>query len=488
MLGRLSNDLGYMLSNINTSIITSADILLAMYKNEDTICHFLLNDYGISYDDILSETDKYIVVKKEDGFTKKVNEILNLANEYMIKYHSDYIYDEHLFLAILNTDSIAKEILIDLGVDIDCAILDLMDIFNLDDDKNLDYTKSITKKAKDITFIGREEYIKRLDLIINRKVKNNPLLIGEAGVGKTAIVEGLAKYYLDNNINYEIISLDLGMAIAGAKYRGDFEERIMEVINKIENNSHIILFIDEIHNLVGIGGSEGGVDAANLLKPVLSRNNIKCIGATTIDEYKRYIEKDKALARRFENVYVYEPDKKEVIKILYGIKKDFEIYHNIIINDEIIEYIYETSKNIPNRRFPDKAIDILDEVCAYAKINNKDVTTDIVDEVLIDIIGINRYIKCKYDFLKKYVAKRYFGLNDICLVKILFNGNEEGLNELKDSVLEAFNMNNEVVLDIDLANYTDNMQISSLVGSAPGYVGYYDGGLLNHIKNIHNHY
>ena len=224
--------------------------------------------------------------------------------------------------------------------------------------------------------IGREKEIKKIEEILCRRTKNNPLLLGEPGVGKTAIIEGLALYISEGKVppklqNKQIISLDMASAVAGTKYRGEFEERMKKLIAEIENNDNIILFIDEIHTLIGAGGAEGAIDASNILKPALARGKIKCIGATTTDEYKKHFEKDKALDRRFQIINIEEPSIEETKNILNKLKPLYEEYHHVIISDDIIDKIITLSdKYIYNRFRPDKQIDILDEVCS--KVNIKD--------------------------------------------------------------------------------------------------------------------
>ena len=223
--------------------------------------------------------------------------------------------------------------------------------------------------------IGREKEIKRIIQILSRRTKNNPILIGEPGIGKTSIVEGLAFTIINENVprnllNKKIVSLDLAAVIAGTKYRGQFEERIKQIISEIKEDKNIILFIDEIHTLIGTGGSQGAMDAANILKPALARSEIQCIGATTIDEYRKYLQSDAALDRRFQTILVKEPSEEETFQILNGIKSKYEEHHHVIYEDEVIKKTIEYAKRyIPDRFFPDKAIDVLDEAGAMKKIS-----------------------------------------------------------------------------------------------------------------------
>ena len=390
--------------------------------------------------------------------------------------------EEHFFLSILKNECIAQDILNDVGLNIEEAILDINDIFDYDDE--LDIVENITKmveKGEVNPFIGREEYIKRMKVIINRKTKNNPLLIGEAGVGKTAIVEGLAKHYLERKENKEILYLDIGLSISGSKYRGDFEKRILDVIEKVQNNDRYILFIDELHNIVGTGSSEGSMDAANLLKPILARNKIKCIGATTSDEYYKIIAKDKALSRRFQPIFINEPSEKETLSILRGVRKYYTDYHGVDLSEELLEYIVNECERIVLRKFPDKAIDVIDEVLSKAKIDKqKTVTRENIDEAIDLIIGVKNskaFFHMNYHQLKKYAFRKYLHVNRKTLVNIL--AEKEEIEPLIDDLLFGFNMSKESVLEIDLSNYNEAFSISTLIGSPPGYIGYDGGGILS---------
>ena len=240
------------------------------------------------------------------------------------------------------------------------------------------YSIDLTKKAKEGKLdpvIGREKETRRVIEILSRRIKNNPCLIGDAGVGKTAIIEGLAEKIANKEVPDElkfkkIFSLDISMLLAGSKYRGDFEERMKKCLNEAQKNKNIILFIDEIHMIVGTGAAEGAIDASNILKPLLARGDIQLIGATTINEYRKYIEKDNALERRFQSVIVEEPSKENTILILKGIRDKYEAHHNVKIKDEAIYSAVELAKRyINDRNFPDKAIDLIDEACSRVKLD-----------------------------------------------------------------------------------------------------------------------
>ena len=249
------------------------------------------------------------------------------------------------------------------------------------------YGRDIVKSVKDGKIdpvIGRDDEIRSITRILSRKTKNNPVLIGEAGVGKTAIVEGLAQRIVKGDVpnslkNKTIWELDMGALVAGAKYRGEFEERLKAVLKEVkDSNGEIIMFIDEIHMIVGAGGMEGTMDAGNMLKPMLARGEIHCVGATTLNEYRKYIEKDSALERRFQKVLVSEPTVLDTITILRGLKQRFEVYHGVNIKDKaLIAAATLSNRYITNRFLPDKAIDLVDEACATVKVQMESVPTEL---------------------------------------------------------------------------------------------------------------
>lgn len=357
--------------------VSSEHILLSLLKIE-TKAKQLFNKHNITY----NEAEK--LIKKSN--TNTSNNYYTLTTKKIIdnafvtnKDNSSEITPINLTLSILDEkNSKAYTILQTLSKDINLLYKD--------------FVKELTKSENNILtelgtnlnelvinneidkVIGRDSEIERIIEILARKNKNNPILIGEAGVGKTAIVEELARRIVTKNIppilkNKIIISINLASIISGTKYRGEFEEKMNKIVKELENNNNIILFIDEIHTIVGAGGAEGAIDASNILKPMLARGKAKCIGATTINEYKKTIEKDKALDRRFQKIIIEEPNEKEIINILSKIKSDYEKFHNVRIPNEILKQIPILSKKyIFGRSEPDKSIDILDEVCAKTSI------------------------------------------------------------------------------------------------------------------------
>ncbi|MFH0804056.1 MAG: AAA family ATPase [Candidatus Zambryskibacteria bacterium] len=300
----------------------------------------------------------------------------------------EFVSTEHLFLACLDVPSGAKDVLSRFKIEKEKVLFLIQEIKQgrLPDTKSshknktlIKYTRSLTKMARENKLdpvIGRDEEISRIIQILSRRTKNNPILIGEAGVGKTAIAEGLAMRVVSGNApeslkDKEIVSLDLGLLVAGTKYRGEFEERLKNIIKEIEKSEgKIILFIDEIHTLVGAGSAEGSLDASNMLKPPLSRGELRAIGATTIKEYQKYIEKDPALSRRFQPVFVNEPSIEDAITILRGLKEKYELYHGVHITDDAIKAAVNlSSRYIADRFLPDKAVDLIDEAASHLKIS-----------------------------------------------------------------------------------------------------------------------
>ena len=363
--------------------VGSEHLLLSILKKDTDISN-KLKKYNLTYEIFKKEIIKIIGKGTKTSICFLYTPLLKRVMEnaiYGAKENNDgEVTVGHLFSSLLEEgEGVAIRILINLNVDLD----ELYQEFAF---KNIKKIKSknllvdeigldLTKNAKTLdSAIGRESEINRIIEILLRRKKNNPILIGSAGVGKTAIVEEIAKRISSGDVpnslkEKRIISLDMSTLVSGTKYRGEFEERVNKILKEVESNEDIILFIDEIHTLVGAGGAEGAIDASNIFKPALARNKLRCIGATTIAEYKKYIKDDKALDRRFQKVDINPPDKKALKDILLNIKDTYSKYHKTIINDDIIDYIIELSgKYIKNRYEPDASIDILDEVCAYVSL------------------------------------------------------------------------------------------------------------------------
>jgi len=446
---------------------------------------------------------------------------------------------EHILMAILKErGSSAYGIIKDLGAGIPKLHSDCADAFAADDSSMRTAVKlpNLSKFGKDLNALAaknkcdpvfaREEETERVMQILSRRTKNNPCLIGEAGVGKTAIAEGIARLLSSGKVpetlrGKHLFSLDIPSMVAGAKYRGDFEERIKLCIEEVSNAGNVILFIDEIHTIVGAGAAEGAIDAANILKPRLARGDIQIIGATTEDEYRRYIEKDGALERRFQPVRIEEPSEENSVKILNGIKECYEKHHKITISDSSIKAAVNLSKRyITDRFLPDKAIDLIDEACSRKKMKTErnifsddffcevkpsvEITEDDVAEVVSMKTGIpltrlteteTEKLSLMEDTIRKRITGQEKAVKIVCdaikrnrtglkdeqkpIGTFLFCGpTGVGKTELTKGLAEAFFGDEKNVIHIDMSEYQESFSASRLIGSPPGYVGFEDGGQL----------
>lgn len=417
----------YEAKHLKHAHVGTEHILLGLLHEGTNVAAKALSSIGIDLYTVRQRVHE--LVEKEDfddleteeiGYSPEAKTIMEYAVEQAQALGHDYIGTEHILLGIIyDTESIACEILISLGADLDIihdAILDLLNEDTLNDmpklnvfkenkapkkdnntkdnkQKNNSATPLLDKYGRDLNIlaqeekidpvIGRNREIERVIQILSRRTKNNPILIGEPGVGKTAVTEGLAQRLINGNIpkvlaSKRIISLNMASLVAGTKYRGDFEDRLKKIIDEIIENKNIILFIDEMHTLIGAGAAEGSMDAANILKPALSRGEIQVIGATTLKEYKKYIEKDSALERRFQTIMVNEPSVEDAISILKGIRNKYEEFHCAKITDEAIQAAVKISQRyITDRFLPDKAIDLMDEASAKVRLKTVNIPTNI---------------------------------------------------------------------------------------------------------------
>ena len=383
--------------SLGHAYIGSEHILLSLSKTEDSLASTILIKHGAKADVLKEKIKEYSGMGTKStlspkDMTPRCRKIIENSYRISLRYGAEKIGTEHILLSILEEkDSIAMKILGILNADITKMTDEIVTILRTaerhfeitkpkkegSDSPLLQYGKNLTEAArcgKLDPVIGREKETERIIRILSRKTKNNPCLIGEAGVGKTAIVEGLAERIVKGNVppllkGKSIISVDLTSMVAGAKYRGDFEDRIKNILSEATKNNSVILFIDEIHTIVGAGSAEGAIDAANILKPQLSRGEIQLIGATTFAEYHKFIEKDSALERRFQPLTVEEPDEKRTVEIIKGLKDRYEAHHNVKIEEDAISAAVTLSKRfIQDRYFPDKAIDVIDEACAKAAV------------------------------------------------------------------------------------------------------------------------
>ena len=385
--------------------IEAVHLLKAVIMTGESITNFLFQKLGVNQQNVMKVVDAQIaslpkVSGGEPYLSGEANAILQKAIDYSSKMGDQYVSLEPIILALFTEKSTASQILKDAGVtenELRKAIEELRKGNKVTSQSAEDTYEALSKYAINLNerarsgkldpVIGRDEEIRRVLQILSRRTKNNPILIGEPGVGKTAIAEGLAHRIIRGDVpenlkSKQIYSLDMGALIAGAKYKGEFEERLKAVVNEVmKSEGEIILFIDEIHTLVGAGKGEGAMDAANILKPALARGDLRAIGATTLDEYQKYFEKDKALERRFQIVMVDEPDELDAISILRGLKEKYENHHKVRIKDDaIIAAVQLSTRYISDRFLPDKAIDLMDEAAARLRMQMNSVP-EALDEV-----------------------------------------------------------------------------------------------------------
>lgn len=467
---------------LNHNYLGTEHILLGLLKLGQGIAVNVLRNLNIDYDTVLSEAERLvgfgpeIQVYGDPALTGKVKKVFEYANEEAVSLNHNYVGTEHLLLALLRqNDGVATQILENLSInlkEVRKEVLKELETFNLQlppmgmasqqsaprgqegAGPSNEKTPALKAYGHDLTelcregkldpVIGRKNEVEQLILILCRRRKNNPVLIGEAGVGKTAIVEGLAQAIVNNDVpdhlaNKKLISLDLTLMIAGTKYRGQFEERIKAVMDEIKKHGNILLFIDEIHTIVGAGAAEGAIDASNILKPALSRGEIQCIGATTIDEFRKHIEKDAALERRFQKIQVAPPTLEEAYSILSGLKKKYEEHHRCIFTDDAVRSaVFLSDRYITGRFLPDKAIDLIDIAGAKAHISKIHQPQEI-KQYEIEIEGLRQ---AKEDSIGKQEYEKAAKLRD----------KEKNLRKKLQSIHEEWEKNKEehqVIVDED---------------------------------------
>ena len=481
----------YTTKKFKLNKVGTESFLYVMFNEEDSICNFLLEDYRVKEEEILDIISKYIIIRSQSGeYTDKFLEVIETAKKVSKDNKSNFVREEHLLYALLITkETIFLDTIIRLNLNPFNLIEDLKAYFSFQQNQEIDsYSISLTELARNKKLnkmIGRNDYLERMKIVLSRKNKNNILLIGSAGVGKTALVEGLCYDLLEQKSNYNVISLNISSLIANTKYRGDFEARINKVLQEVVDSENAILFIDEIHTIIGAGSSDNLLDVANIIKPYLVRNNFRCIGATTSEEYQKTIVKDKALARRFQPIFVNELNKEETLNVLNGIKDDYIDFHKVEIDSKIFDYIIKIcDEKIITRKFPDKAIDLLDEsMCiakskGYSKLKHKH-----VDEAFKNITGaLTGVLDYNYKFneLEPYFLDNYLGIKESKnLVSVLFRGDDYNLKLLTEEIKMGFGITSEMILELNMSNYSDTTSLSSLIGSAPGYIGYDDGGIIS---------
>ena len=380
------------------SYVGTEHLLLGLLKEGTGVAARVLQGQGVTEDKIIKQIEELIgrgtTSAVSTDFTPRTKKVIELALNEARRLGHSYIGTEHLLLGIMREgESVAVRILMDLGVDPHKLLTDIVRMLNEDapaaggEPRNVSgysntptlnqFGRDLTQMAREGKFdpiIGRDREIERVIQILSRRTKNNPCLIGEPGVGKTAIVEGLAQKIVEGNIpellkDKRVFTLDLSSMVAGAKYRGEFEERLKKAMDEVRKAGNVILFIDEMHTIIGAGAAEGAIDASNILKPALARGEIQVIGATTLKEYRKHVEKDAALERRFQPITVGEPTQEDTIEILMGIRDKYEAHHRVKITDGALEAAAKlSSRYITDRYLPDKAIDLIDEAASRVRL------------------------------------------------------------------------------------------------------------------------
>ncbi|CAN5649347.1 ATP-dependent Clp protease ATP-binding subunit [soil metagenome] len=522
-------------SKLGHAMIGPEHLLLGLMREGGTASK-VLGEFGATLDGFRRQVEE--MVGRGDGLprnetaaiTPRARRVMELAGSEARSLGSNVIATEHILLGIIREgDGVAYRILQQLTRDVDTVrwrILAAADPKQQQETVNTpfldEYARDLTKEARDGKLdpvIGRTEEIRRVIQILTRRTKNNPVLIGEPGVGKTAIVEGLAQSIVDGRVppnlaNVRVLSIDLSNIVAGTKYRGEFEERLRQVIEELRS-AKVIAFIDELHTLVGAGGAEGTLDAANILKPPLSRGEVQVSGATTTGEYHRYIEKDAALERRFQPVIVLEPSPEESLEILHGLREKYEAHHGVVIPEAILELsIRFGERSLPGRNFPDKAIDLIDEAASRTRLNKSlgfpvlegndgtpIVSREDVESVVnswggiyVDdqdaeklahiesnlrraVVGQDKAIKALGAALRR--ARVGLGGRTRVSASFLFVG-PSGVGKTflaKQLAVELFGSERALVR-LDMSEFQEAHTVSKLIGAPPGYVGHEQGGRL----------
>lgn len=466
--------------------VGSEILLLSLMQLKDSMTSMLLKEFMVKEEDIKSYIKSTIFFRK-NPYTSKFYEIINYATGLLDE--EDYTYDEPYLLAIVKCqDNVAYDILKKYGITerIITEEVEHVSEYIKNENKVLVNLSKLAREDRLNTLVGRTEILDKMERILFKKQKNNPLLIGEAGVGKTGLVEGLAYRFIEKYPSITIYSLDISILMAGTRYRGDLEEKLIDVIDIIKGENSI-LFIDEIHNITSSNSSESSLDIASILKPILARSEIKCIGATTLEEYYKYIDKDKALSRRFVSIFVPEVSIDECINILEEIKYRYERYYHIKYPKNIISYLVHMSELITNRRYPDKAIDIMDEAGVYAKsLGKKQVSKNHVDKIVFEYLSLDKdsIIKKLEEINPSYKEEIHKYLNNQNKFYCLKLDSDDYKKDLED-LMNIFSIGIENVLVVDMDEYQDYSHVNNLIGAPSGYVGYENGGIIT--EHIYRH-
>ncbi len=552
------NEAQSLAKELGHDYIGTEHILYGIAKAKDTIISEVLKDHKITPELIKDEIKEYIgisdKINNEDELelTPKSKAIIQKAVEEAVKNDRKLVTAEDLFTGIaVQGESLAVEILLEITDKPEDIYYEMEEKVKenppeeegkegkIKAEKIDPKTPNLNKYGIDLTarakqgvldpVIGREVETERVIEILSRRTKNNPCIVGEPGVGKTAVVDGLAQKIVEGKVpdvlkDKKVVSIDLASMLAGARFRGDFEERVKNTLKEVEKSTNIILFIDEIHNIVGTGGAEGQMDAANILKPILARGEIQLIGATTIKEYRKFIEKDAALERRFSQVLVREPSEEETIQILKGVRDKYEAHHNVKISDKAIEACVKFSIRYVNDRFlPDKAIDLMDEAASRVRMrknaeklanDNKDKKSkkdpvctldenDIADVICswtgIPVSKVTETENERLKNLEENLHKRVIGQDEAItgvanaikrsrmglsdpkkpIGSFLFLGpTGVGKTELSKALAEYLFGSDECLIRIDMSEYMESNTTAKLIGAPPGYVGYDEAGQL----------
>ncbi len=522
--------------------VGSEHLLLGILRENGGTPAKLLSERGIDYDSVKKRIIGIVgmgckTILSGDDMTPICRRIILRASVIAGEEMAVSVGVEHLLIALLSEECVATRIIEESGADVDelLSVLEKLygdDLVNIETEevyfpkiKPKKSTPLLDANACDLTekarqgkvdpVIGREKEEERLISILLRRSKNNPCLVGEAGVGKTAIVESVAARIASGNVPREladkrIMSLEISMVVAGTKYRGEFEEKIKNIVEEVRSAGDVILFIDELHTIVGAGGAEGAIDASNILKPALARGEIRLIGATTLKEFRESIERDKALERRFQPINVPEPDVDKCIKMIEGLRKKYEVYHDVAISDEAITAAVTLSKRyITDRFLPDKAIDLIDESAAVLKMSRSGRRKPVLLESDISLsverrTGIPAAEVCgseseKLTALESALKKRIIGQDEaidaICasmrrarsgvrnggrpIGSLLFIGSAGvGKTECAKILAESVFNSDKAFIRLDMTEFSEPHSVSKLIGSPPGYVGFGEGGSL----------
>ena len=527
------------------NFVGSEQILLGLIIEDTSVAAMVLKELGLTLPQTRAEVEKIIGrgiggVQAEIPFTPTAKRILEQAIQEARQLDHNYIGPEHLLLALTQErQGVAAKVLPNLGIDLTQVRTQVIRLIGEaaavpaggvpGRETKRSRSKALSEFGTDLTqlaaedkidpVVGRQQEIERTIQILGRRTKNNPVLIGEPGVGKTALAEGLAQRIVSRDVpellaDKRVISLDLGSLVAGTRFRGEFEERLKQIMEEVRQAGNIILVIDEIHTLVGAGSIEGGLDGANLLKPALARGELQCIGATTLDEYRQYIERDAALERRFQPVMVGEPTVEETIEILRGLRGRYEQHHRLAIRDQALEAAAKLSdRYISDRYLPDKAIDLIDEAGSRVRLRHSSPTSELKQPLVEaeDIaqvveawtgVPVNRLTESESAqllHLEDALHQRVIGQSEAVkavarairrarvglrnpnrpIASLIFCGpTGVGKTELTKALADSVFGSQEAMIRLDMSEYMESQSVSKLIGSPPGYVGYGEGGQL----------